>query len=615
VNKLKFKDTPKKIKFFLFISFLMTSLVVMGSGQDSFSQPGSVQAKVEDSGSSNLQSEVQILQEKVSNLEKIVSDQSSVIEEQRQSLEKVMAFVASQTPEIVPPEPTMLVERFVIDGANLLSPKDFEKVLGKYRNTEISMTGLKSVADEITAFYRKKGYMTTLVYVPEQEIADNTVEFKVVEGHVGDITFEEPKYSKSETIKKRFLLTKGEIFDSNKLEANLRLINQQQDRILKAVLSPGTIPQTSDILVKVEEEESPHHFYTDFNNRGTKNTSQNRWGLGYVNNNLTGRDDVLSVRTVANGGVDVYSLSAAYTFPVSRYDTRVGGYVGYSKADIGGQFAVLSPEGHAKVWGLFLSQPWLDEKFYDEESNTNLALTSNLTAGFDSISVYNKILGRETSHDELRVFKIGFNFEEIDDLGRGGFDGQAYFGVPDFLGSMGQHEESASRIDAGGKFEKYIISFSRITRLPASSALVNTFKYQFSKSPLVNSEQMRLGGADTVRGYPENEYLADYGWINSVEIRTPAFFLPPILRVPFDKNRTSLVDAIQLVGFIDAGKGYLNNARVGEVKDKYLVGAGFGFRFDFYEHLHGRLDVGFPMSDEPSDKSSSTVHFGLQYEW
>ena len=297
-------------------------------------------------------------------------------------------------------------------------------------------------------------------------------------------------------------------------------------------------------------------------------------------------------------------------------DETEGPYAAYSTAEINGQFAVLTPEGRATFWGLYVSHPWLDKTFYDELTNTNMGLTSNLTAGFDSISVHNKILGKETSHDELRVFKAGVNFEETDSSGRGGLTVEAHAGIPHFLGSMNEVEADASRVDAGGEFQKYIGSLTRITRLPASSVLVNSFKYQVSNSSLVNSEQLSIGGADTVRGYPENEYLADHGWINNIELHIPMFLLPSILKVPFDKKHTPLAEAVQLVGFLDSGKGYLNRPRVDETPDKYLIGAGFGFRFDFYDHLRGRLDIGFPVGNEkPSDGSNTTVYYGLQYDW
>jgi len=567
--------------------------------------------------SSRMQADINTLQDKVGRLEKTVADQAALIEQQKKVLDKLLQVAPQEVKTAVAPvEPKTLVKKFVVNNANLFTAKEFEAVLGKYRDKELTMTDLKKAADDLTGLYRKKGYIVTLAYLPAQEIKDNTVEFNVAEGRVGDIKVEEPKYSKAKTVKRRFLVEKGQIVNSKKLETSLHSINKQPDRTIRAVLSPGATPETSDVLLKVEKEKSPQHFYAELNNRGTKNTSQNRWGLGYVNNNLSGNDDILSIRGVSNSDTDVYSGSIAYDFPVSRYNTRLGVYGAYSKADIGGQFAVLTPEGHANVWGLYVSHPWLDKEFFDEATNTSLALTSNLTAGFDSISVYNKILSSETSHDELRVFKAGINFEETDNAGRGGFTAEMHAGIPEFLGSMDKYDDSASRIDSGGEFQKYIGSLSRITRLPVSSLLINNFRYQVSEFSLVNSEQMLIGGADTVRGFPENEYLADYGWINNVEIRTPLFFLPSILKVPYDKKHTSISEAVQLVGFLDLGKGYLNRPRVNETKDKYLVGAGLGFRFNLYDHLRGRIDLGFPVGNEqPTDGSSSTLHFGLQYEW
>ncbi len=613
------KGRQKPYSLLLLITAFAVLINIKGAFSQESSQKNVTVAERQESTkpTPEMQEQINALQDKVSKLEKTVAEQASLIDQQKKILEKLLEVAPAEVKvAVAPPEPKTLVKKFVVNGANLFTAKKFEPVLNKYRDKELSMTDLKKAADEITGLYRKKGYIATLTYLPAQEITDNTVEFNVVEGRVGDIQIEQPKYSKVETVKKKFLVEKGQLLDSKKLEVNLRRINKQPDRTMRAVLSPGATPETSNILLKLDKERSPQHFYTEFNNRGTKYTTKSRWGLGYVNNNLLGNDDVLSIRGTANDNTDVYSLSAAYDFPISRYNTRLGVYGAYSKADIGGQFAILTPEGKAKVWGVYLSQPWLDKEFYDEATNSSLALTSSLTAGFDSISVYNKILGNETSHDELRVFKTGINFEETDNLGRGGITAEAHFGLPDFLGAMGKHDVSASRIDAGGEFQKYTGSLTRITRLPAATLLINSFKFQYTTDPLVNSEQMVLGGADSIRGFPEAEYLADYGWINTVELRTPMFLLPAILKVPFDKKHTSLVDAIQLVGFIDAGKGYLNKWRVGETKDSYLIGAGFGFRFDFYDHLRGRLDIGFPAGNKrPSDHSTNTVHFGLQYEW
>lgn len=591
---------PSKITT-IFILFLLNSFIL-----------GNIAVYAQDSESKG---EVEILRQKVNQLEKTVASQSELIAQQKQILDKIIDAVPAVKLALTPPEPKTLVKSFTLDGVNLFQAREFEPTLRKYRNKELSMTDLKKVADEISAFYRKKGYVSSVAYLPAQEIADNNVEIKVVEGRVGDIQIEKPKYAKASVIKNRFLVEKGQVLNAKKMETSLGRINRDEDRVVRAVLTPGKMAGTSDILLKVEKERSPRHFYSEVNNRGTNLTGKIRWGLGFTDTNVLGRDDALALKFMASQKTsDVYSFSGDYNLPVNRWDTRLGLYGAYAKADIGGQFAILSPEGRAAIFGIYASQPFFKKEFVDDDNASTLTLASNLTAGFDSLSVHNKILGRETSQDEIRSFKGGINLDEKDTMGRFGLSAEMSVGIPGFLGSMPEHTAKASRIDAGGQFEKYNATINRVTYLPLNSAFLNTFRFQYTKHNLVNPEQMVIGGADTVRGYPENEYLADYGWVANTELRTPAWLVPSILRVPFDPKHTRLIDAMQFVYFVDAGKGYLNNARVGEVAHDYLVGVGFGLRLELYQHLSGMLDIGFP-TKEPSDHAPYRVHFGLKYEW
>ena len=597
---------------------LILLFVFAGFGIRAYADDSSTEVRQKADAEMGIDQKVSDLQNKVSQLEKTVAQQSEMLEQQRKVLEKVMDKIPEAKAVMVAAEPKTMIKRFILDGVNLLVAKDFDKVLKKYRDKDLSMTELKKIADELTGVYRSKGFVTTLVYLPAQDIANNTVEFKITEGQIGDIKVEGGKYAKAKSIQDRVVVEKGQVMDYRKLESNLRTINRQPDRTIKAVLAPGTQPGTSDILFKVDKENSPHHFWTDYSNRGTSYTGRNRFGLGYTNNNLFGIEDSLTVRGIFGDKNNVYTANVDYNLPVSRYDTRLGAYYAHSHADIGGQFRILSPEGRADLWGIYASHPWFDKTIVDEPTGATMNLSSNLTAGFDSVSVRNKLLGNETSHDELRVLKAGISFDEKDENGRSLLGVEINRGLPKFAGSMGKNDASASRLDAGGDFTKYMFSIGRISQIPAfKSTFVASLRYQFTQDPLVNYEQMSLGGADSVRGFPENDYLADKGWLATGEIRTPTnWLIPPIIRVPFDKKGTRLADATQFVWFLDAGKGHLLKPRVGEKATVNMVGAGLGLRFELYERLSGRIDVGWPVGHEkPSDNAPYRVHVGLKYEF
>ena len=559
------------------------------------------------------------VQERVGKLEKKVKDQENIIRTQRKAIEaqeKALEKAGEAIPELkkamAPPERKVFVESFVLSGVNLFNTKDFEPILGRYRDKELGLSDLKKIADEITAFYRSKGYITSLAYAPTQEIDDTSVEFRVIEGRVGNVEVEEGKYYSSETIKRQFFVREGQILDYERLEKSIKRINKQPDRTVRAVLMPGKEPETSDILVKMEEEERPMHIFLDYCNRGTKYTTRSRFGIGFINNNLIGRDDIFSARARIGEKPNVGSASVDYNVPITPYDTRLGLYGAYSHADIGEQFTVLTPEGEAWAGGGYITHPLFDKDFLDPVA---LNLTSNVIFGFDASNVKNEIMGIKTSHDQLRVFKGGISFDETDSLGRTFQANELRLGVPNFLGSMGKYDVDASRLDAGGQFLIYKGSVDRITRLPFSSMLITTLKMQFTDRPLVVSEQFVLGGATTIRGFPEDDYLADYGLLSNLELRIPAFVIPREIKVPLDKKGTSIMDALQLVAFVDLGKGYLKTPRVGEKKSKTLIGAGVGFRLELYDQLRARVDFGWPVGKEkPIDGSAHQIHVGVQYD-
>ena len=439
-----------------FIIFTMVLAFLFSNSFVAFSEEG-VDLKIIMEELSKLKEKVNrvdVLEEKVKELEKRVLVQEKTIKVQRDVIERVV----DQSPEIkkalLPPEPKVLVKSFILNGVHLFSAKDFEGILSKYRNKDLGISDLENVANELTGFYRGKGYITSLVYAPAQEIANGEVEFQIIESRLGKITVENGKYYSKETVERKLTIKEGQILDYAKLEKDIKRINKQPDRVVKAVLVPGKEPATSDVVLKFEKEDNPIHWRIGYNNQGTEYSGKERFDLGFTNNNLLGKEDILSLNLrVGSDYESVYAGSIDYNIPISRYDTRLGVYGMHSHADIGKMFKILTPEGEANLWGIYLRHPLFDENFLEPDT-INIASTANV--GFDSISVRNKILGQETSHDELRVLKTGISFDEKDSMGRTFASGELRIGLSDFLGAAGRYDASDSRLDTGTEFLKYV---------------------------------------------------------------------------------------------------------------------------------------------------------------
>jgi Hemolysin activation/secretion protein len=97
---------------------------------------------------------------------------------------------------------------------------------------------------------------------------------------------------------------------------------------------------------------------------------------------------------------------------------------------------------------------------------------------------------------------------------------------------------------------------------------------------------MAIGGADSVRGYPQSELLGDNGFQVSIEGR--------YVLNPDDPNKW------QAAFFVDYGSIYVKNPVAGQSKSQHLTGVGIGLRGAPREDLSIRADIGYGISGRPS---------------
>lgn len=503
------------------------------------------------------------------------------IEDQRPSSELTLEDISGK----------ILVKKFVLNGVTRFQSVDFVEILQKYKDAHVGITELNEVAGLIQNFYRQKGYITSFAYVPVQKIENNTVEIRVVEGCVGNISVDGAKYFNPEDIRKKAKLYAGEIILYKNLMQRLKKINRHPDLSVKAVLLPGEKAETTDVALKVTDN-LPKHIYLGFDNRGTKYTGKSRFNTSYVDNNFLGHEDIFSVKYLQSNE-HLYSGSVDYNFPLNTNDTRLGVYGSYVKVEVGREFSAVDAKGKAATGGLYLNHPLWDEEYS----------RGNLSFGLDFKRNKNYILNTVSSDDELSVVKCGLSLNKDDSLGATFLTGEAHSGIAHFAGSMDKIDPKASRLGAGGEFLKYKVSGLRRQNLPFSAFLLLSAKSQYTEDKLVSCEQFYIGGADTVRGYPELEFMGDYGYNASAELRTPAYLLP-----------RRLWNKIQLAYFVDYGWVYLKEPLAGQRRDESLLGAGLGLRLTPWKNWQIKLDWGFPLDPAASDSSQSRVNIWANVE-
>ncbi len=527
-----------------------------------------------------------------------------------------------ETPEIVAeekkeapaaaPGPSFFVKEIKFKGNEVISSAEIEKQIKPYENQKMDFAKLNALCELITSLYRAQGYITSFAYVPPQTMENGVVEIEIVEAKIGKVSVEGNHYFKESLYQKDMKPLKEEVFRYQNLEGALSRLNQKPDRKARAYLVTGETPQTSDMVLKTEET-YPIHAYYEFNNRGSKFTHRGRQILHLDDNNLLGYGDILNTSWTFAEEDTLHGGSAGYSFPLEDTPATLSFNASYTKTALAKDLRIFEIDGES----LYLA-PGITYTLYQTAS---FSLEGFLN--FEYKDSKTSILGLEDSFDRVRVLNLGPRFAWQDAGGRTMLWSQASFGIPDFLNGLENVDGDASRPNTGGEFNYYSAGVVRLQRVPPSAFLIMRLNGQWTSDNLTSTEQFRLGGSSSVRGYPESDASGDSGYNFSTELNTPIPFLPKHedgTKTAFSKtdleslksnpSETKLLPilgkAINKVGrlatFVDGGKTF-NENRDSEtsIKDRWLLGAGAGLRFEFDKNFTLQTDVGVPIGDESSD--------------
>ena len=276
--------------------------------------------------------------------------------------------------------------------------------------------------------------------------------------------------------------------------------------------------------------------------------------------------------------------SLSYTVPLGTYGTKFGLDATYFKMKIGKEFKPFDITGKTQIYTPHIS--W--ELALSEFSS------ANANVGLDIKSIQKETEGAITASDQLRIPYFGFDFAGTDSFGQTSFSPKFDFGTSNFLGASSRNHTTAGRADTCGFFFKYEQYLRRIQRMPFKSYLVIQSQFQVASHTLPSSEQFQLGGENSIRGYPEGDYIADIGgnlkldWNLSPDWTFPFSLMPESWKLPY--SDTPLRNQIEPIVFTDMGGGKLKTTLAGEKTEKFLMGMGCGFRIHFYNAAYLKLE-------------------------
>lgn len=469
-------------------------------------------------------------------------------------------FVAPSPAHGVPPGGRkILIHGFHISGSSAISAAELQTLVAPYVGKELTLQEIYDVADQVTRYYREHGYTLASAIVPEQKVSSGQIQLQVIEGTLGKITVEGNQHYRSNFIIWQLNdLRLGDVVTNAPLEREMLLLNDLPGLDARAVMQPGADFGTSDLVVQTQE--TPLEADLQVNNYGRESLGQYQLQADVGLNGLLGVGDRFDFSGLYATADLLHYGRAAYSMPVSPWGTRASLY--YSGYDyhvnakkLGASVAALDINGDGQNFGVnFLHPVWrTPRKNLFVGAGYDRTVTSQEESKFNTLSRANLSLAQ---------FVALFNYQAPD---------ASYSTVSATLSTNFQGTplvlDAAGGLVPEGNTEaaKLQVDLSHYRDVWRKLGLLSRFTGVASADPLVDLDQFRLGGPNSVRAYPTSEVGGDQGYFASAELQHPVSFLPALA-------------SQRVKAFIDTGTVYREKSEARGVRAQdSLTGAGVGW--------------------------------------
>jgi len=474
--------------------------------------------------------------------------------------------------QIHEPGPAFPITRITVEGNTVLPQTGVDAIVTPFVGHALGSHRLNVLLKRLTDAFVSSGYITTRAFLGPQNLESGVLTIRVQVGRISEYTLNgKPlgkRLKKDEKSAGGGLLTDagsewafpaapGDPLRLPDIDQGVSQINRLRRNQAEIQILPGQSP--GDSVVAISNRLGDRLYYTlGVDNYGSASTGVTRYRAGVEADNLIGLQESISLNFLdsedSNAFVGSFAMpygrhTFSYTFSDSEYQQVIG-----TSALMYGR--TLS---HILGWNYTLDR--------------SQAGITNLDATLSWRRTDREINNIELNPQHIAVLRVGANwlrkFVVNDAAGNITFDAGIAEGLPWLEADHDPH--GIGRDDAHSQFTKLDATASFTVPLPklgrVALAYRGTLSGQFTNVALYGSEQLYLGGMDTVRGFRSGEIAGDRGLYSRNEIAW--------LNVPAWHD-----GRVEPYIFCDAGKASL----VAVPGFPTLAGAGAGLRAQWLWH-------------------------------
>ena len=204
-----------------------------------------------------------------------------------------LAFMVT-TPSVAQDE-RFDITRFKVEGNTLLPEAEVERVIAPLVGPKRVYGDIQKALEALEGAYRKAGFSTVQVFVPEQELTTGVVRLEVTEGVLGKVLVEGNRYFDTANVRAGLpALREGKAPNLRELSENIQLSNENPAKQVEVTLGVSEEEGKVDAKVAVTEE-NPQRAFMTLDGTGTAATGRSRMGVAYQNANLFKLDHTLTL--------------------------------------------------------------------------------------------------------------------------------------------------------------------------------------------------------------------------------------------------------------------------------------------------------------------------------
>ncbi|MBU0570716.1 MAG: BamA/TamA family outer membrane protein, partial [Candidatus Omnitrophica bacterium] len=530
------------------------------------------------------------------------------VAEKMEEIPKPAPKIKEEEEEARPVGPKIEVSKIELVGVESFNPDIFQPITEKYEGRGVTRVELDTLAQSIQRDYLKRGVIAAC-YIPPQDVKDGVITLQVVEAKMGELIVRDHDYFDPDRLKTYWPIRPGETLRYDEMSRSLQIMNSNPDRELKATLTAGEKPQTTDVILDVFSQ-FPIHITASIDTEGNTTTGKMRKTIGIRDNNFLFSDDTL----IAGYSYGTYSSNIYFyhRVPITNFGTTMMYGYSYSKS---------SPKKDQQYLGLTNLSQNASIFFYQSYYHKNEYI-GEFHLGLDAKDKTVKMTSGVLNRDRFRVIRFGSKFRVI------AWGGVSYLSpeISQGINGLGARRKNIfssrkSGVDDGveNTYTIFKMNASHKRRLPLDMQLSWDFKCQVSSEKLASQEEFPVGGINSVRGYPSGDFSADDAFQSRLELLFPAFFIPGWLRVPY--GASPIRNEVTGLLFFDYAhaerKGVLDsNVASGEKRIVDDASIGAGVRIQLFNQALLRLEWGFPIGGDRAitETAASRLHFALDFE-